>query len=328
MSEAHEVKDSPGQGSLLGQRRFFPFFCTQFFGAFNDNVYKNALILLIAYESLRYTAIDTDLLNNLAAGLFILPFFLFSAFAGQLADKYEKSAYIRWIKTAEILIMCLAALAFYLQSLWGLLGILFLMGSQSAFFGPVKYSIIPQHLAEEELVAGNAFVEMGTFLAILLGTAGAGLLMLLEQSTYWVAIVVCTIAVFGRLTSQWIPQAPAPVPNLKIDMNPARLIVRTLRYARADRTVFLAILGVSWFWFLGASYLTQLPNYTIEILGSDKSVVTLLLCVFSVGIGVGSMLCDRLSGHKVEIGIVPLGSLGLTVFGADLYFCQQYATFR
>ena len=180
-----------GQFGLLGQRRFAPFFCTQFLGAFNDNVFKNALLLLIAYQATRFSSLDTDLLNNIAAGLFILPFFIFSALAGQLADKYEKSGLIQLLKITELLAMMGAAVAFYFQSLWGLLLVLFLMGTQSAFFGPVKYSIIPQYLKEDELVSGNAFVEMGTFLAILLGTASAGVLMQSQQATAWVSVLVC-----------------------------------------------------------------------------------------------------------------------------------------
>lgn len=313
-----------GQFSLLAQRRFAPFFCTQFLGAFNDNIFKNALLLLIAYQAASYSAIDTDILNNIAAGLFILPFFLFSAIAGQLADKYEKSNLIRVLKLTELTAMIAASLAFYYESLWGLLLVLFLMGAQSAFFGPVKYSIIPQYLAEDELVSGNAFVEMGTFLAILLGTAGAGIMMQWPQPTLWISVAVCGLALLGCFASLWIPRAGAVAPQMRINLNPISETVTIVRYAYTNRTVFLAILGISWFWFLGASYLTQLPNYSIEILYARESVVTLLLCIFSVGIGVGSLLCDKLSGHKIEIGIVPLGSLGLSIFGLDLYFASSF----
>ena len=314
-----------GQFGLLGQRRFAPFFCTQFLGAFNDNVFKNALLLLIAYQATRFSSLDTDLLNNIAAGLFILPFFIFSALAGQLADKYEKSGLIQLLKITELLAMIGAAAAFYFQSLWGLLLVLFLMGTQSAFFGPVKYSIIPQYLKEDELVSGNAFVEMGTFLAILLGTASAGVLMQSQQETVWISVLVCTLALLGCFASFWIPRVNAVARDIRINLNPLTETGAILRYAYSNRTVFLAILGISWFWFLGASYLTQLPNYSIEVLSAQESVVTLLLCIFSVGIGVGSLLCDKLSGHKVEIGIVPLGSLGLSLFGLDLYFASDFS---
>jgi len=314
-----------GQFGLLGQRRFAPFFCTQFLGAFNDNVFKNALLLLIAYQAARFSSLDTDLLNNIAAGLFILPFFIFSALAGQLADKYEKSGLVQLLKITELLAMTGAAVAFYFQSLWGLLLVLFLMGTQSAFFGPVKYSIIPQYLKEDELVSGNAFVEMGTFLAILLGTASAGVLMQSSQATVWVSVLVCALALLGCFVSFWIPRANAAARDIRINLNPLTETGAILRYAYSNRTVFLAILGISWFWFLGASYLTQLPNYSIEVLSAQESVVTLLLCIFSVGIGVGSLFCDKLSGHKVEIGIVPLGSLGLSLFGFDLYFASDFS---
>lgn len=314
-----------GQFGLLRQRRFAPFFFTQFLGAFNDNVFKNALLLLVAYQTARFSTLDTDVLNNIAAGLFILPFFIFSALAGQLADKYEKSGLIRLLKVTELVAMVGASVAFYYESLWGLLLVLFLMGTQSAFFGPVKYSIIPQYLKEDELVSGNAFVEMGTFLAILLGTAGAGILMQWQGATTWISLLVCALALLGCFASFWIPRSASIAPGMKIHLNPFSETVAIVRYAYGNRTVFLAIMGISWFWFLGASYLTQLPNYSIEVLSAQESVVTLLLCIFSVGIGIGSLLCDKLSGHKIEIGIVPLGSLGLSLFGIDLYFSSDFA---
>ena len=312
-----------GQFYLLRERRFLPFFCTQFMGAFNDNLYKTALLLLIAYQSAALTTIDTDILNNLAAGLFILPFFLFSSLAGQLADKFEKGRLIRLLKCTELAAMCCAAVALYFQSLWGLLLVLFMMGGQSAFFGPVKYSIIPQHLKAHELVAGNAFVEMGTFLAILLGTAAAGVMIQAQTPWLWISTCVCIVALAGCLTSQWIPQAEGVEKSMQVNFNPWVTTLEIIGYARSKRSVFLAIMGISWFWFLGASYLTQLPNYSIEMLCSRESVVTVLLCLFSIGIGVGALLCDRFSGHRVEIGIVPLGSLGLSIFGIDLYFASD-----
>ncbi len=325
LPDKQEAESSQSQFCLLTQRRFLPFFGVQFLGAFNDNIFKNTLLLLIAYQATVYSQVNTDILNNMAAGLFILPFFLFSALAGQLADKYEKALLIRVLKLTELIAMLGASLAFYYQSLWGLLAVLFFMGMQSAFFGPVKYSIIPQYLSEDELVSGNAFVEMGTFLAILLGTAGAGVMMQWSAPEAGISIVVCSLALLGLMVSFWIPRARAVAPEMKIRLNPVSETAEILRYAYSNRTVFLAILGISWFWFLGASYLTQLPNYSIEVLFSRESVVTLLLCVFSLGIGVGSLLCDKLSGHKIEIGIVPLGSLGLSVFGLDLYFASDFS---
>jgi 1-acyl-sn-glycerol-3-phosphate acyltransferase len=305
--------------SLLLQRRFGPFFLTQFLGAFNDNVFKNALIILIAYQAA--STVNTDTLINLSAGLFILPFFLFSATSGQLADKYEKSRLIRLIKLLEIIIMVGAAVGFYLNNLSLLMGTLFLMGAQSTLFGPLKYSILPQHLKEDELVGGNGLVEMGTFLAILLGTMMGGILISLgDKGAFIVSIAIIIIALLGYLASLGIPTAASTDPGLRINWNPLTETWRNLNFTRQNRTVFLSVLGISWFWFLGGNYLAQLPNYTKLTLGGNEQVVTVLLTLFSLGIGAGSVLCDRLSGHKVEIGLVPFGSIGLTLFGIDLFF--------
>lgn len=311
-----------GQFSLLKQRRFAPFFLTQFFGAFNDNVFKNALIISIAFQVTAQAGAESNsnTLINLAAGLFILPFFLFSATAGQIADLCEKSALIRKVKLLEICIMLGGATAFILGSVPALLALLFLMGTQSTLFGPVKYSILPQQLKESELIGGNGLVEMGTFVAILLGTLTGGLLIGLEGGAQWTAMVLVSIAVCGYLASRQIPEAPAADPNLKINWNPVTETVKTLRLLKGNATVLHSVIGISWFWFFGATYLTQLPNYTRLTLGGNEQVVTLLLALFSVGVGVGSLLCERLSSGRVEIGLVPFGSIGLTLFAIDLYF--------
>jgi 1-acyl-sn-glycerol-3-phosphate acyltransferase len=315
------ASDAPAnQFSLLRQRRFGPFFLTQFFGAFNDNVYKNALIILIAFQSAGRGLGDSDTLINLSAGLFILPFFLFSATAGQLADKYEKSRFIRWVKVMEIVIMSLAVAAFQLDEIPLLMGLLFLMGTQSTLFGPAKYGILPQHLRDEELVGGNGMVEMGTFLAILLGTLAGGLLIGIPgHGAALVSVTVIVLACLGFLSSLGIPRAPAVAPELRINWNPLTETWRNIRFAHGNRTVFLSILGISWFWLLGATYLAQLPNFTKATLGGNEQVVTLLLTLFSIGIGVGSLLCERLSDRRVELGLVPFGSIGLTLFGIDLF---------
>ena len=305
---------------LLRQRRFGFFFGTQALGAFNDNVFKNAVVILITFGLAGVGAEGVNLYVNLAAGLFILPFFLFSATAGQIAEKYEKSLLIRRIKLLEIGIMALAAMALWLQSLTLLLLVLFLMGSQSALFGPVKYAILPQHLDEAELIGGNAWVEAATFLAILIGTLVGGWLIAQEGGSLWVAGLLLTVAALGYLTARGIPPAAPTAPTLRINWNPLTETVRNLRFLARDRTVFLSVLGISWFWFFGALFLSQLPNYTKLYLGGDETVVTLLLAVFSLGIGAGSLLCERLSGGQVEIGLVPLGSIGLTVFGIDLFW--------
>ena len=310
------------QSSLLRQRRFLPFFLTQFFGAFNDNVYKNALVVLITFQAARYTEMSAGVLVNLAAGLFILPFFLFSATAGQLADKFEKSHLMRLIKLAEIGIMGLAATAFALDSLTLMLATLFLMGAQSSLFGPVKYAILPQHLAETELVGGNALVESGTFVAILVGTIAGGVMIALPAGTVWVSVAVLTLALAGYLASRGIPRAPAADAGLRINWNPLTQTWRTIGFTRSNRTVFLSVLGISWFWFYGALFLSQFPGYAKTVLGGDEYAVTLLLAVFSVGIGAGSLLCERLSGKHVEIGLVPFGSIGLTLFALDLWWAS------
>ncbi|GBC62382.1 MFS transporter [Desulfonema ishimotonii] len=317
---AHTEKSQFG---LMTTRRFAPFFWTQFLGAFNDNVFKNALIILIAYQGGRHFALDSNILINLAAGLFILPFFLFSASAGQISDKYEKSMLIRRIKIMEILIMGCAAAAFYFDSLLALFLLLFLMGAQSTFFGPVKYSIIPQHLSPGELVGGNAMVGMGTFVSILLGTITGGVMVQMKNGGGWLGATVCTVALAGWAASRGIPEARSVSSDLKLSLNPLTQTWKTIGYARRIHSVFLSVLGISWFWFLGASYLTQIPNFTRVVLKGDEGVVTLLLSMFSVGIGVGSLLCEKLSGRKVELGLVPLGSIGLSIFGIDLFLAYD-----
>ena len=310
------------QFGLLRERRFLPFFCTQFLGAFNDNVYKNALVILLAFHAASLTAINPGTLVNLCAGLFILPFFLFSATAGQIADKYDKASIIRYVKLLEIAIMFAGAAGFFFQNVALLMAVLFLMGLHSTIFGPVKYSILPQHLRPAEIVGGNGLVEMGTFLAILLGTILGGLLVAQAQFALYVSATVVSIAVLGYLASRAIPAAPPAAPDLKINWNPLTESWANLQFTRRNRTVFLSVLGVSWFWFYGATLLTQLPNYCKEVLGGNEQVATVMLAVFSVGVGSGSLLCERLSGHKVEIGLVPFGSIGLSVFALDLFFAS------
>ena len=315
--------EAESQFGLLKTKRFAPFFGTQFFGAFNDNVFKNALMLFVAFGTIQVAALSTSVVINIASGLFILPFFLFSATAGQLADKYDKAQLTRWIKAIEIGIMVFAAIAFYLKSLPLLLILLFLMGSQSSFFGPVKYSIIPQHLSAREIVGGNALVEMGTFVAILLGTIAGGTLTRVSNASLWLGLTLVGVALAGWLVSRKIPAAPAGAPQLKIDWHPIRQTWNTLAAARRKKAVFLAMLAISWFWFIGAAYLTQMPNFTKIILNGSAHVVTLLLAMFSIGIGTGSLLCEKLSGRKVELGLVPFGMLGLGLFGVDLVFAYN-----
>lgn len=308
----------PSQFSLLRSRRFLPFFLTQLLGAFNDNIFKQALILGILFK-LNAQA-DQALLINLCALLFILPFFLFSALGGQFGEKFAKDALIRAIKLGEVLIMLAGAVGVLLGNLPLMLLVLFLMGSQSALFGPVKYSILPQALREDELVGGNALVETGTFLAILGGTIGAGLLMASSDYAALVAGSVVGVAVLGYLASRFIPFAHASLPQLALDWNIFRQSWQIMRMGLGQRpAVSRSLIGNSWFWFLGAVYLTQIPAFAKDWLHGDESVVTLILTLFSLGIGLGSMLCERLSGGKVEIGLVPFGSIGLSLFGILLW---------
>ncbi len=308
------------QFRLLFERRFGPFFLVQLSGAFNDNVYKNALVILVAYNAAAYSHLDPAILANVAAGLFILPFLLFSANAGQFADKFEKSILIRVIKAVEIVIMVVAGAGLILKNLPLLLVALFLLGMQSAFFGPVKYALLPQALSPRELVGGNALVESGTFVAILVGTLVAGILVTFPEGTLLVTALILIVSIVGFASSLAIPRAPAPTPGLSLNWNLFSETWANMRYAAKDRTIFHSILGVSWFWFYGALFLSQLPNYSRVSLGGNEHVVTLLLALFSVGVATGSLLCERLSGHKVEIGLVPFGSIGLSVFAVDLFF--------
>ncbi|USD64454.1 MFS transporter [Vibrio sp. SCSIO 43136] len=305
----------PSTGALLKKKRFLPYFITQFFGAFNDNIFKNVLLLLVAFASVDALPVSSNLFINLAAGLFILPFFLFSATAGVLADKYEKSWFIRRVKLAEIVIMTLGAIGFITQSYFILLLLLFLMGTQSAFFGPVKYALLPQHLKREELVGGNALVETGTFVAILLGTLGAGVIASTENAPTVAAVCVVVFAVCGYLACRFIPKADAVAPETKFAWRPYSQTKDTLKIAKQDKKVHHAILSISWFWFLGACYLTQFPNFTKLHLLGNESAVSFLLALFSIGIAVGSMACDRISKHQLNMGIVPFGSLGISLFG-------------
>ncbi|WP_136418079.1 MFS transporter [Herbaspirillum sp. ST 5-3] len=311
------------QFSLLAQRRFGPFFWTQFFGAFNDNVFKTALMTILTYEALNWTTLEPGLLNNLIPGLFILPFVLFSATAGQLADKFEKSSLTRYVKLLEIAIMATAGFGWMMHSLWLLLAAVVGMGLHSTLFGPVKYAYLPQHLHQDELVGGNGVIEMGTFVGILLGEVlGAMLVVHKPWGIELVAFGTVIIAVIGWLVSRRIPHSPAPEPELKINWNPLTEMVRNIQFTRQNRPVFLSVLGNSWFWFYGALILAQFPVYAKDYLHGDHNVFVLLLTVFSIGIGAGSLLCERLSGHKVEIGLVPFGSIGLSVFGIDLYLAS------
>jgi 1-acyl-sn-glycerol-3-phosphate acyltransferase len=315
---------APTQFALLAERRFAPFFWTQFAGAANDNVFKNAFVVFVTFEAAASLALEAGTVVNLIGAVFILPFMLFSATAGQLADKYEKSALIRWIKLFEIAIMVIGFAGFAMSSIALLFVALALLGIHSTLFGPVKYAILPQHLRVDELVGGNGLVEMGTFVAILLGTLAGGLVVSVKpDGTLLAGALAVAIAVLGWAVSRRIPYTAPVAPGLVIDWNPFRETWRNLIIARENLVVWRSMLGISWFWFYGAIYLAQLPAFTQRVLGGDEHVFTLLLALFSIGIGVGSLLCERLSGRKVELGLVPFGSIGLTLFAVDLWLASS-----
>jgi 1-acyl-sn-glycerol-3-phosphate acyltransferase len=314
----------PSQFDLLRERRFAPFFWTQFLSAGNDNIYKNALVIFVAFHAATLTTLDPNALVNLAGAIFIGPFVLLSATAGQLADKFEKSRLIRWIKLFEIATMALGLAGFWMRDLAILFTGLALMGVHSTLFGPVKYAILPQHLKPDELIGGNGLVEMGTFVAILLGTIAGGLVVAIDGVGPVVAgAVAVVVALAGYGVSRAIPHTPAVDPGLPINWNPFSETWRNLRLAQENRVVWLSMLGISWFWFYGATFLAQFAGFSRDVLGGNEHVVTVLLALFSVGIGIGSLLCERLSGRRVELGLVPFGSIGLTLFAIDLWLASR-----
>ncbi|MDH5552774.1 MAG: acyl-[ACP]--phospholipid O-acyltransferase, partial [Nitrosomonas sp.] len=313
----------PDQWHLLKSKRFLPLFITQFLGAFNDNIFKNALIILITYSAIDNSALSPQIMVTMAAGIFILPFFLFSAIAGQLADKYDKTKLIRIIKFFEVLLMMGAAIGFFMGNTYFLLLILFLMGTQSAFFGPVKYGILPDQLVEKELVGGNALIQTGTFVSILVGTIIGGLLILTEHGITLISTLVILVALIGWISSFFIPSTQAAAPDITIKHNIFTETHAIIQQIQKNSSNFRAILGISWFWLFGATFLSQLPTFTKVIIDGNEQVVTLFLAVFSVGIGIGSLLCNKLLKGEIAATFVPLGMLGMTLFTLDLYFASS-----
>ena len=318
------LPQSQSQFQLLSQRRFAPFFWTQFLGAGNDNIFKFAFSVLATYHAAEWGGLDPKVAGPVIGGLFILPFVLFSATAGQLADKYDRAAIARMVKNLEIAFMLVIAVGF----IWAIpvylfIGV-FLMGCHSTIFGPAKFAYLPQHLDDSELTGGNGLVEMGTFVAILLGTMLGGALVAMPGiGPTWVATVSLVVAVLGRLAAGFIPASPAPEPGLKVNWNPVSETWANLKIANRNRTVFLSMIGISWLWFFGSIFLTSFTGFAKEVLSGNEQVVTLLLATFSIGIGLGSVLCEKMSGHKIEIGLVPFGSIGMTLFAVDLYFASR-----
>jgi 1-acyl-sn-glycerol-3-phosphate acyltransferase len=311
------------QFELLKQRRFAPLFWTQFLGAANDNLFKFSFTLLATYQAAQWGGVHPSTAGFVIGAIFIAPFLLFSATSGQISDRYEKGRIIRFVKNFEIAVMLVAAVGFAAQQAMLLYACVFLMGLHSTLFGPVKYAYLPQHLRDEELTGGNGLVEMGTFVAILGGTIAGGLLVGAGAATVAVACVI--VAVLGRVAAGYIPESPPPEPDLRIEWNPVTVTWDNMRIAARDPAVFHAILGISWLWFYGSIFLTSFTPFAREVLHGDENVVTLLLAVFSVGIGVGSLACERLSGRQVEIGLVPFGSIGMSAFAIDLWFaCEAF----
>ena len=313
----------PNQFALLGQRRFAPFFWTQFLGAGNDNLFKFAFTVMVTYQ-LQVSWLTPQMAGLVIGALFILPFLLFSATSGQITDKYDKTRVIRFVKNLEIAVMALAAYGFWIASPYVLLACVFLMGLHSTVFGPVKFAYLPQHLNERELTGGNGMVEMGTFVAILLGQVAGGLLVAIpEIGRHYVALACVGLALVGRVTAQAVPPSPSPDPDLVVNWNPVTETWRNLKLAHGNVVVFRSLLGISWMWFFGAAFLAQFPSFAKDVLHGDEQVASLLLVVFSIGIGVGSLLCEVLSRRHVEIGLVPLGAIGMSVFSVDLYFASR-----
>ena len=315
--------EDPNQFALLRQRRFAPFFWTQFSGAANDNLFKFAFTVMVTYQ-LSVSWLAPTMAGLVIGALFILPFLLFSATSGQLTDKYDKTKMIRFVKNLEIAIMLVAAAGFITGNVPVLLLCTFLMGVHSTLFGPVKFAYLPQVLNERELTGGNGMVEMGTFVAILLGNVAGGLLVALPGIGHTTVAVACVAAALvGRAVAQFIPPAPATDPGLTINWNPVTETLRNLRLAHENVVVFRSLLGISWMWFFGAVFLSQFPSLAKGVLHGNEQVASLLLVVFSVGIGIGSLLCEVLSRRHVEIGLVPLGAIGMSVFSIDLYFASR-----
>lgn len=314
--------DHPNQFALLTQRRFAPFFWTQFSGAANDNLFKFAFTVMVIYQ-LSVSWLPPAMAGLVIGALFILPFLLFSATSGQVTDKFDKTKVIRFVKNLEIGIMLLAAFGFSTANVPVLLACTFLMGLHSTLFGPVKFAYMPQVLSERELTGGNGMVEMGTFVAILAGNIVGGILVAIpEVGPTYVAIGCVVAALIGRVVAQFIPAVPATDPQLVINWNPVTETLRNLRLAHGNIVVFRSLLGISWMWFFGAVFLSQFPSFAKEVLHGSSQVASLLLVVFSIGIAVGSLLCETLSRRHVEIGLVPLGAIGMSIFSIDLYFAS------
>lgn len=312
------------QSHILKSQRFLPLFITQFFGAFNDNVFKNAFLIWFTYDISTKLNMNAQLMVTIASGLFVLPFFLFSALAGQIADKFEKSKITQIIKIAEIVIMAFSFIGFYFENIYLLLFLVFLMGVHSTFFGPIKYSLLPETLKDKELVSGNALIEGGTFLAILLGTILGGVVIRSQNGIDIICAAVLLFAIIGYIASRFIPKSTISDPSLKISFNIFSQTAKIINYAKLEHTVWLSIIGISWFWFVGVTFLSQFPIYTKNIINGNEFIVTLFLSIFSIGIGIGSVMCNKLLKGQINGRLVPFGSIGISL-GIFLFCLLSYS---
>lgn len=315
------------QFALFLSRNFAPLFMTMFLGAFNDNFFKSAMVILITFRLAAGTDFSAPMLVSAASGVFILPFFLFSAFAGQLANKYNRSTLVQWIKLLEILVMGGAVVGFYTGSVWLLMFILFMMGAQSALFGPIKYSILPQLLHQDELVGANGLVEMGTFLAILFGTIFGGLFILSEGGLATVSVLIILIAAAGWFASRHIPDTVPLDSDLRVNFNFLLEIKKVVDDICPRHELFLPVIGKSWFYLVGSTFLALFPSYARDVIGADEQVATLFLGVFSVGIAAGSLACNVLLKGEVSGRFVPYAALGMSCATILLYLLSVHVTY-
>lgn len=313
----------PNTSHLFKTRRFVPLFIAQFFGAFNNNAFRNALLIWMTYSSIKNSAQHASIMVTVAAALFVLPFFLFSATAGQLADKCPKAKLTQKIRLFDVVLMLTVVIGFLIQSSGFLLFVLFLTGTQATFFGPLKYSLLPENLQDDELIAGNALIESGTFIAILLGTIAGGLIITLRSGAMILSLMLFGFSFISWLITYFIPHKQAADANIKIQWNMLAGTWKMLAYARSVKKVWRAVIAISWFWALGVVFLTQFPTYTKQIIHGNAHVVTWFLTLFSIGIAVGSMLCNKLLKGKISLRLVPWACLGMTLFIVDFYFASQ-----
>lgn len=324
MQQSLNISNMQNKNHLLKSKRFLPLFITQFFGAFNDNVFKNAFLIWFTYDISARLNMNTQLMITIASGLFVLPFFLFSALAGQIADKFEKSKIISIVKIAEIIIMSFTFVGFYLENIYLLLLLIFLMGVHSTFFGPIKYSLLPETLKNNELITANALIEGATFLAILLGTISGGIVIRSQHGITIVCFAVVIFAVIGYVASCFIPKTPIADSGLKIGLNIFSQTKKIIGYAKKEQKVWLSIIGISWFWFIGITFLSQFPIYTKNIIGGDQFMVTLFLSIFSIGIAIGSVICNKLSKGQINTKLVKFGSAGVSLGILLFYFASKF----